>query len=205
MERLIAFLIGYVCGNFLFAMIVGRVFLKRDPTKYGSGNPGSANVGAVFGKKWGTLTCIGDLAKSVLAILITFYLFHSRNLFPYTGLGLMFGHCFSVMGKFKGGKGVAVAAIAAVSYNFWAGVITLLVALVLTALMQNLTVPPLVFMLLFSLYVILSHHMEAGLIYLGCFLIMTFQFRHDLVDFFAGRGKRVDILYSIKKKLLRRN
>ncbi|WP_373868189.1 glycerol-3-phosphate acyltransferase, partial [Lactobacillus nasalidis] len=42
-------------------MFVGRYFLHKDPTKYGSGNPGTANMGAVFGKKAGILTCVGDL------------------------------------------------------------------------------------------------------------------------------------------------
>ena len=31
-------------------MIVAKIFLHKDPTKYGSGNPGIANIGAVFGK-----------------------------------------------------------------------------------------------------------------------------------------------------------
>ncbi|TDG63623.1 hypothetical protein C5L18_001034 [Lactobacillus amylolyticus] len=53
MAQLWSTLIGYVFGNFLFAIIIGRIFLKIDPAKYGSGNPGTANMGAVFGKKWG--------------------------------------------------------------------------------------------------------------------------------------------------------
>ena len=32
-------------------------------------------------------------------------------------------------------------------------------------------------------------------------LIMVFKFWKDIVDFFTGHGKKVDILYSIKKKL----
>ena len=61
MARIWATLIGYVFGNFLTAMIVGKIFLKINPTEYGSHNPGTANMGAVFGKKWGILTCLGDL------------------------------------------------------------------------------------------------------------------------------------------------
>lgn len=50
MNELISLVIGYFLGNILFAMIVAKIFLHKDPTKYGSGNPGTANIGAVFGK-----------------------------------------------------------------------------------------------------------------------------------------------------------
>ena len=88
----------------------------------------------------------------------------------------------------------------AVSYDWKVGLITLLIALLLTAVMQNLTIPPLVFMLLFSVYTVI-HAREAGIIFLIITAIMAFKFRKDIVDFFTGKGKKVDILYSIKKKL----
>lgn len=66
--------------------------------------------------------------------------------------------------------------------------------------MQNLTIPPLVFMLLFSVDEFL-HSQEAGIVFMVITLIMIFKFWHDIVDFFTGRGKKVDILLSIKRKL----
>lgn len=206
MARLWATLIGYLFGNLLFAMIVGRIFLRIDPTKYGSGNPGTANMGAVFGKKWGILTCVGDLLKSLIALIIVLLLYHQKLYLAYAGLGLMLGHCFPIWNKFHGGKGVAVAAIVSVAYNWQAGLITLLIALVMTAIMKNLTIPPQMFILLFSVYVLFfMHEIEAGLVFLAITLIMVVRFWQDSIDFFTGKGKRVDILYSIKKKLLRRN
>lgn len=200
MARIWATLIGYIFGNFLFAMIVGRLALHIDPTKFGSGNPGTANMGAVFGKKWGILTCAGDLLKTGIALLIVYLLFHEKIYLAYAGLGLILGHCFPIWNHFQGGKGVAVSALMAVSYDWKAGLVTLLIALLLTAVMQNLTIPPLVFMLLFSIYTIINAR-EAGIVFLIITAIMAFKFRKDIVDFFTGKGKKVDILYSIKKKL----
>lgn len=200
MARLWATVIGYFFGNFLFAMIVGHFALKIDPTKYGSGNPGTANMGAVFGKKFGIMTCAGDLLKTGIALLIVHFLFPEKVYLAYAGLGLILGHCFPIWNHFKGGKGVAVSALLAVSYDWKAGLITLLIALLLTAVMQNLTIPPLVFMLLFSVYTVI-HAKEAGIVFLIITAIMAFKFRKDIVDFFTGNGKKVDILYSIKKKL----
>ncbi|URN37224.1 glycerol-3-phosphate acyltransferase [Lactobacillus helveticus] len=200
MERVWAMLIGYVFGNFLTAMVVGKIFLKINPTEYGSRNPGTANMGAVFGKKWGILTCLGDLLKSLIALFIVYFAFPVHINIAYAGLGLTLGHCFPIWDHFKGGKGVAVAAQVAVFYNWRIGFATLLVALVLTAIMQNLTMPPIVFMLLFSVYAF-WHNQQAGIVFLVITLIMIFKFWHDIIDFFTGHGKKVDILYSTKKKL----
>lgn len=200
MARIWATLIGYVFGNFLTAMIIGKIFLKINPTEYGSHNPGTANMGAVFGKKWGILTCLGDLLKSLIALFIVYFVFPAHINIAYTGLGLILGHCFPIWDHFKGGKGVAVAAQVAVFYDWKAGFATLLIALVLTAIMQNLTIPPIVFMLLFSVYEFLQNQ-EAGIIFMVITLIMVFKFWKDIIDFFTGHGKKVDILYSIKKKL----
>lgn len=200
MAWLYSVLIGYVFGNFLTAMVVGKIFLKVNPTKYGSHNPGTANMGAVFGKKWGILTCLGDLLKSLIALFIVYFAFPAHINIAYTGLGLVLGHCFPVWNHFKGGKGVAVAAQVAVFYDWKAGFATLLVALVLTAIMQNLTIPPIVFMLLFSVYELL-HSTEAGVVFIAILLIMIYKFWPDIVDFFTGKGKKVDILHTIKKKL----
>lgn len=198
--KIIAVLIGYIFGNFMSAMFVGKFYLHQDPTKFGSGNPGTANVGAVFGKKAGIMTCVGDLLKTLLAIGLVYAIYRQYLLIAYTGLGVVIGHCFPIMNHFKGGKAVAVMAMTTVLYDTKAGLITLLIALFLTAVMQNLTIPPLVFMLLFSFYE-LSKSVEAGVIFLIITGIMAYKFKKDIYDFFTGHGKRVDILYSIKKKL----
>lgn len=198
--KIIAVLIGYIFGNFMSAMFVGKFYLHQDPTKFGSGNPGTANVGAVFGKKAGIMTCVGDLLKTLLAIGLVYAIYRQHLLIAYTGLGVVIGHCFPIMNHFKGGKAVAVMAMTTVLYDTKAGLITLLIALFLTAVMQNLTIPPLVFMLLFSFYE-LSKSVEAGVIFLIITGIMAYKFKKDIYDFFTGHGKKVDILYSIKKKL----
>lgn len=200
MAQVWSVLIGYLFGNFLFAMIIGHFALHIDPTKFGSKNPGTANMGAVFGKKWGIMTCAGDLLKTAIALIIVHFLFPGKVFIAYTGLGLILGHCFPVWNHFKGGKGVAVSILVALAYDWKAALITVLIALFLTAVMQNLTIPPLIFMILFSIYET-TQSIVSGIIFWIITCIMAFKFRHDIVDFFTGKGKKVDILYSIKKKL----
>lgn len=195
-------LIGYVFGNFLFAMIIGKGFLHKDPTKFGSDNPGTANMGAVLGKKWGILTCLGDLAKTLVALFIVYFVYHHNLLaLAYCGLGLVLGHSFPVWNHFNGGKGVAVSAQWIVFFNWRAGFTFLLIGLVLVIIMKNLTIPPLAYMLGYSIFVWLTMSWQYGLIFLLGTIVMIFKFRKDIVDFFTGHGKRVDVLTTIKKKL----
>lgn len=201
MTRLWSLLIGYAFGNLLFAMIIGHLFLHANPTEYGSHNPGTANVGSVFGFKWGILTCLGDLAKTLACLFIVRAAFPGQVNLAYGGLGLILGHCFPLWLKGHGGKGVAVVAQLIVFYDWRVGFICLLIGLLLVILMKNLTIPPLAFMLIFSLFELFKGSNESGLILLICLTIMTFKFRGDLVDFFNGSSKRVDVLYSIKKKM----
>lgn len=196
-----SFIIGYILGNFLFALIVGKYFLHADPTQNGSGNPGTANMGAVFGKKWGILTLIGDAVKSILALTITWLLFKSQLAMTYCGLGLMLGHCYPITNRFKGGKGVAVVGITILAVNFKIALIILLIALVLTIVMKNLTIPPLFFTYCFGVVNLLLGKVDRGLIFLLIGIIMTIRFWKDIIDFVQGNGKKVDILFSIKKKL----
>lgn len=42
---------------------------------------------------------------------------------------------------------------------------------------------------------------DRGLIFLLIGIIMTIRFWKDIIDFVQGNGKKVDILFSIKKKL----
>lgn len=183
-------------------MIVGKFFLHKNPTEYGSKNPGTANVGAVFGKKFGIITCAGDLAKSLIALIIVFFLFNqSKEALAYCGLGLILGHSYPIWFHFKGGKGVAVSAMWIVFFNWKAGLIALLFGLLLTILMKNLTIPPLVYMLGYSIYIWVIDGWQVGIVFLIATLVMTIKFWKDIIDFFAGRGKRVDVLTTIKKKL----
>jgi acyl phosphate:glycerol-3-phosphate acyltransferase len=98
----------YLIGAFPTGrLIAARYGVKIDQT--GSGNVGASNVTRVLGKRAGLLTLAGDVLKGVLAVLL------ARWIDPYSyypslaGLAAICGHCFSIPGKLRGGKGVAVS------------------------------------------------------------------------------------------------
>ena len=63
-------LMSYILGSIPNALIIGKVFFKKDVRQYGSGNLGGSNTGRVLGKKIGLLVMILDLLKSVVAVFL---------------------------------------------------------------------------------------------------------------------------------------
>ena len=106
-ELLAAVLIGYFLGSVPFALVIGKVFYKKDIRNYGSGNLGGSNAGRVLGKKAGLAVMTMDILKVTMAIFIT-SLFATRDTsLIVAGLSAAAGHCFPIFAHFKGGKAVA--------------------------------------------------------------------------------------------------
>lgn len=111
--RGIALVIGYFCGIILIGYIYGKS-KNKDITQMGSGNAGTTNTFRTLGWKAGLITLLGDASKPMIAIFITWLLFHNsqpesvRLLELYAGLGSILGHNYPFyMKHFKGGKGIA--------------------------------------------------------------------------------------------------
>ncbi|MDO4912582.1 MAG: glycerol-3-phosphate acyltransferase [Lactobacillus sp.] len=203
MREILSIVIGYLLGSVMTAYLIGLLIFKKNPAEYGSGNPGSANVGAVFGKKFGILTCIGDFIKTAIALLVTWLFFRNHVLLAYTGFGLVLGHCFPLYFGFKGGKGVATCGLFLLIYDWQVAVPVLLVALALMCVLQDLTIPPIFFMIIFTV-IEYTKNLEAGCMLGLMTLIMIYKFRNDILNWIIGQNKRVDVLKTIKSKLIRK-
>jgi len=93
-----------------FALWLGRWRLKKDITRYGDGNPGSANVFHAGGSvKLGLFAVLLDIAKGVPFVLISHLILGLPIVVVMAiGLSAILGHAFSPILQFKGGKSVAV-------------------------------------------------------------------------------------------------
>lgn len=115
MERIICLGIGYLFGLFQTAYIYGKMN-GIDIREHGSGNAGSTNALRVLGKKAGVVVLLGDVAKTVLAVLLIRMLFRKTHgdMLPLLGIyaaaGAILGHNFPANLGFKGGKGIACTA-----------------------------------------------------------------------------------------------
>ncbi len=119
---------GYFLGSVNAAIIVSKVLYRDDIRKYGSGNAGLTNMLRTYGKKAAVFTLLGDVLKTVLAVLLGRFIgfpLSSLEAFGASSTGNLFsigayiaalfaviGHTFPIYYKFRGGKGVLSAATA---------------------------------------------------------------------------------------------
>jgi glycerol-3-phosphate acyltransferase PlsY len=113
--RFVCLAIGYAFGLFQTAYILGKS-KGIDIREHGSGNAGTTNAMRIMGTKAGLTVFLGDMLKSLLALLLVGFLFgHSHPeavylLKVWTFAGVVLGHDYPFYMNFRGGKGVAVVA-----------------------------------------------------------------------------------------------
>jgi glycerol-3-phosphate acyltransferase PlsY len=162
MERIGCILIGYAFGSFLTAELVARVLGHESAFSIGDGNPGMANIGRHLGKPAALAVLVGDIMKTVAAVLI------SRTVFPqlenlstaWAGLGATLGHVFPFWHRFKGGKGVTTIASTIILMNpFW-GIIAGVVGVSAIVVSGYLSVAAVVSMGFYAVAMLATGHPE---------------------------------------------
>ena len=125
---LLCMIIPYFLGSLNFGCIISQKQYHDDVRTHGSGNAGTTNMLRTYGKKAAVLTLLGDMAKALVAVAIGHLIFSvdvialndagdvvARYFDPIgaavAGISVMVGHMFPCFFKFKGGKGVATAAM----------------------------------------------------------------------------------------------
>ena len=125
---LLCMVIPYLLGSLNFGLIISRNKYHDDVRTHGSGNAGTTNMLRTYGKRAAVLTLLGDMAKALVAVGIGHLIFcvdvlalneageiTARYFDPIggaiAGISVMVGHMFPCFFKFKGGKGVATAAM----------------------------------------------------------------------------------------------
>jgi glycerol-3-phosphate acyltransferase PlsY len=100
---------AFILGSIPFSVIMGRWLLKKDITRYGDHNPGSANVFRAGSKKVGLLAVVLDIIKGIPFVLIAHYFLELPALAPVIiAVCAVLGHAFSPFLHWKGGKAIAV-------------------------------------------------------------------------------------------------
>lgn len=116
-------IIGYLLGNIHGAFIIGKLFKHEDIRNHGSHNSGSTNALRVFGFKIALPSFIIDFSKAFFPVFfaknISEFLLSLIGVYQNFGsasiaglrmvfaLGVLLGHNYPFVLKFKGGKGIA--------------------------------------------------------------------------------------------------
>lgn len=147
LKEIIAAIVAYALGNISPASIIAKAN-HVDIRKEGSGNPGTTNVIRVLGVKAGVKTLLIDMLKAFVAVKVGFAMLGSVG--GMIGFAfVLLGHCFPVMYKFKGGKGVAAALGAALALTWPAAMVSFIVAVVVLLISKKMSLGSLVAAIVF--------------------------------------------------------
>lgn len=138
---------GYLLGSFSPAIIVGRLFAKDDIRNMGSGNAGATNVLRSLGALPAILTTLGDLAKSVVSVLLSQWLVNNLGAhlnstrgdliaMYVAGTFCIIGHLYPLYYGFRGGKGV-MATLGLLLVLDWRVALTALAAFILVVVLTQ--------------------------------------------------------------------
>lgn len=105
---LLVVIVSYVAGGLSFGWMVSRLRGVNILEK-GSGNPGFTNVWRTLGMKTAVVVLLGDALKGFLSVFFGHQLLGDLGMM-IAFIVVIFGHSFSYMLHFKGGKGIATAA-----------------------------------------------------------------------------------------------
>jgi acyl phosphate:glycerol-3-phosphate acyltransferase len=100
---------GYLLGSVPFAFLLARR-AGIDVRAAGSGNVGAANVLRTSGTSLGVAVMALDISKGAATVLTAYAATAGSTAMAIAGASAVVGHIYPVWLRFKGGKGVAVAA-----------------------------------------------------------------------------------------------
>ena len=98
--------VGYFLGSIPFGIVVAHFMGLGDLRQIGSGNIGATNVLRTGSKLGAVLTLIADAGKAGAAVILARVL-ATEDAAQLAGLAALFGHCYPIWLKFRGGKGVS--------------------------------------------------------------------------------------------------
>ena len=176
---LVAYFIGNISPSTIMAKRQGL-----DIKKEGSGNAGTTNALRVMGKKAGAITCIVDILKGVVAVLIGLFIGGPAGAY-LCALCVFLGHVWPIIYKFQGGKGVATAFGAVLAVNPLLALISLIIVALVVFISKRMSLGSIVGAVCFA---VLSAFMEPGFFVFACVMaiIMIIKHRANIVRLAHG-------------------
>ena len=175
--------VAYFIGNISPSTIMAKK-QGLDIKSEGSGNAGTTNALRVMGKKAGAITCVVDILKGVVAVLIGMLVAGNPGAY-ICALCVFLGHVWPLIYKFKGGKGVATAFGAVLAVNPLLALIALAIVAIVVFTSKRMSLGSIVGAVAFA---VLSIFLEPGFIAFACLMaiIMLIKHRANIVRLIHG-------------------
>lgn len=189
--------IAYFIGNISPSTIMARR-QGIDIKKEGSGNAGTTNALRVMGKKAGAITCIVDILKGVVAVLIGTFAVGPAGAY-LCALCVFLGHVWPIVYRFKGGKGVATAFGAVLAVNPLLALISLVIVAIVVFTSKRMSLGSIIGAVAFA---VLAIFLEPGFFVYAAVMaiIMLIKHRANIVRLIHGEEPVMSIFDKDKKQ-----
>ena len=188
----VAYFIGNISPSTIMAKRQGL-----DIKKEGSGNAGTTNALRVMGKKAGAITCIVDILKGVVAVLIGLLVCGHVGAY-FCALCVFLGHVWPIIYKFKGGKGVATAFGAVLAVNPLLAVISLAIVAIVVFTSKRMSLGSVVGAVAFA---VLAVFLEPGFVGFAIVIMVIILVKHraNIIRLIHGEEPVMGIFKSKEK------
>ncbi len=151
MKVTLLLIFGYLLGSLSPAALVSKI-KRKNLRKNGTGNLGATNVMLNFGKKYGALVMLLDIAKAFVTVKLAAFFFPADTIIPLlAGTAVVAGHVYPFYMKFKGGKGLAAFGGLILAYDTTIFLILLVIGLALMLILNYGVVLPVSASILFPI------------------------------------------------------
>ena len=191
---------AYFIGNVNLAVILSKRFLRKDIRGLGSGNAGTTNMLRNFGFKWAIVVFLYDILKGVIPVLIMRLLVGEIAMYA-VGLAVVVGHCFPILSRFRGGKGVATLMGAFLVIAPAVTAIAFAIGLLYIMIFEYGAVSSLIFITIIVLWQsVHTTNLTVHLLLVAFYLLVLFTHRGNILRLLRGRENKARLIKRIRKK-----
>ena len=108
--------VAYLLGSLNFAIIISGKSYHQDIRDFGSKNAGMTNMMRTYGRRAAGLTLLGDALKAAVSCTLGYVMWGQKGAY-LAGVFCIVGHMFPLYYHFRGGKGVVTAAVSILMCN----------------------------------------------------------------------------------------
>ncbi len=179
LKNLLVLVVSYLLGSISTSIIISKIMLGDDIRNHGSGNAGATNTLRTVGKKAALFVILGDVLKTVIAILAAKLLLKNDPTAVYiAGIGAVLGHNFPLYFGFKGGKGIVVSATSMIFADPIIGTIVAVVAIIIMAISRYVSLGSVLGAVFFVGLSILLRANNPDFIVFACMLALLAIYMH---------------------------
>lgn len=200
-------ILAYILGSISSAVWIGKRFYGVDIREHGSKNAGATNTLRVLGRRAAIPVFAIDFMKGFFAVklsMLTPYPADSSAIF-YIKIALVvaavLGHIFPIFAKFKGGKGVATVAGAALGMTTMALLLTFVTFLIVLLISKYVSLSSMISGIMYPLYLIFIFHDSTEQVIFGAIVAVALIFTHrkNIKRLIKGEESKIYLIRSWKK------